>query len=66
MSFRVRDTTSHAFVKAAIDSTSVPEPKKIKKKKTNKQPESETPNKLKKSSGGFQVKQDFTNQSDFF
>ena len=59
MSFRIRDTTTKDFVDTVIASTT--DDKSEKDKKTEKKAKS-----VSKKSGGFQVKQDFTNESDFF
>ena len=69
MSFRIRDTTTVAFEEAQAQQVTEPVKKKGRKgKKSNKKEKKSTtppPHPVKKSSG-FQMKQDFTNQPDFF
>jgi hypothetical protein len=72
MSFSVKDTTPSNFEKTAVSSTSNPTTetkkhgKKSKKsKKSKKKSEPSAPKKIR-TSAGFNVKQDFTNQQDFY
>lgn len=64
MSFRIRKTTmTQEFEKAVFTPTITPKPEKKNGKKKKK--ETVVPVKTK-TSGGFTIGQDFTNQSDFF
>ena len=69
MSFRVRDTSTLAFQDVHNQqATDAVKKKRRKGKKSNKKGKKSVtppPHPVKKSSG-FQMKQDFTNQPDFF